>query len=129
MKGFLKTIGFTGLYLLAGGIIYVLCMLLFAWMANWWWFFIIAVGIGGVSALIGLGQIAGVFIAPILNNWLGKILLIAASIYLLYFSIHAVWTTDFLSSDAKEITVRIIGTIVFASTYLPGVFAALFFKK
>lgn len=119
LKDNLKSIGFAVLYLFAGNIVYLLLMLLFAWMASWWWLFIIIFGIGGIASILGFSQIVGIFSIPLSANWLGRILAILITVYLLYFSINAVWTTDFLAENAKEIVVKIIATIVFASTYIP----------
>ena len=120
MKEFLKTIWAALFYYAVGGIAYLLLMMLFVWMAHWWWVFIILVGIGGISAFAGLAQMAGIAAIPLSKNWLGKILAILISAYLLCFSVHAVWTTDFSAEHAKEITVKIIATIVFILAYLPG---------
>ena len=118
----LKTIGIAILYGIAGCIIYFLLMLLFAWMAGWSWLFIILVGIGGISSIAGIAQLVAIAAYPLSKNWLGRILAILISVYLLWLSIDAVWTTDFLAETAKEITVKIIATTVFAIAYLPCIF-------
>lgn len=123
LNDYLKSIGFAVLYLFAGYIIYLLLMLVFAWMASWWWVFIILFGIGGIATILGFSQLVGIFSIPLSKNWLGKVLAILITIRLLYFTIYAVWTTDFLAVQSKEITVRVIATIVFIFTYLPLAFA------
>lgn len=115
----LKSIAFAALYLIAGNVLYLLLMILFAWMASWWWVFIVLFGIGGIASIAGISQMIGVFSIPLSKNLLGRLLAILITIHLLYFSIHATWTTDFLAENAKELTVRIIATIVFILTYTP----------
>jgi hypothetical protein len=118
MKKIFKTLLIAATYLAIGSIAYILLMMLFAWMASWWWFFIVVVGIGGISSIIGLGQLMGVVGIFFADNWLGKGLAALITIYLLYFSINAVWTTDFFAENAKEMTVKIIATITFLGIYL-----------
>jgi hypothetical protein len=129
MKTFLKTVGFAILYDLAGNIIYLLLMLVFAWMAHWWWIFIILIGIGSISWLIGFNEMLVGMAFILTRNWIGKILAVLISVHLLSFSLHAVWTTDFLAENAKEITVKIMASIVFIEVYLPCFFCVFLNSK
>jgi len=122
-KEIFYTIAFAALSLMVGFGVYLLLMLFFAWMASWWWVFIVLFGLVGIASIIGVGQIIGYIMIPLSKNWLGRVLAIMVTIRLLTFSIHAVWTTDFISDNAKEITIKVIATIVFIGTYLPLSFA------
>ena len=128
MKDIFKTIGLAILYDLSGCVLYLLLIILFGWMAHWWWIFIILIGIGGIGTIIGLGQVISAFPALFTKNILGKILAVLITIHLLYFAIHAVWTTDFLAEHSKEITVKIIATTAFLAIYLPALLVT-FSKK
>lgn len=124
MKDFFKTIGLAIGYDLLGNVLYLLLMILFGWMAHWWWIFIIVFGVGSISVLIGFGSFIAIPIAFFTNKWYGKLLAVLISIHLLYFSIHAVWTTDFIAEYSKEITVKILATIVFLAIFLPAAFVS-----
>lgn len=128
MKDFFKTIGLAIGYDLLGNVLYLLLMILFGWMAHWWWVFIIIFGVGSISVLIGFGSLIAIPVAFFTNKWYGKLLAVLISIHLLSFSIYAVWTTDFIAEYSKEITVKIMATIVFSYIFLPAIFLS-FAKK
>jgi len=129
VKSFFTTIGIAILYDLIGCVVYFILMLLFSWMTHWWWFFIILIGIGDLALIIGIAQMYNMLIMPLCKNLFGKILTIFIVIHLAYFSMTALWTTDFNADEAKVLTVQIIATIVFASIYIPAIPVALFYKN
>ena len=122
MKEILKTIGYAALYYLVGFVVFMLLMYFFAWMAKWWWFFIIVIGIFCMSSIIGIFQFVGVLPALLSRNIVGKIFTILITARLSYLSIYTAWMSNFWTTDAKQITVKVIATIVFASLYLPMLF-------
>jgi hypothetical protein len=106
-------------------LIYLLLMLLFAWMVSWWWVFIIIVGVGGISSMIGFGQLAAPVAMSVTTNLFGRILLGIFASYYLWFSIDAVWGLELEGQDSKIMAVKIIATLVFAQVYLPYLITAV----
>lgn len=129
MKSIIKTIGYAILYDLAGCCVYVPLMLLFACMAHWWYIFIILIGLGCMGLFIQLVLFSAAFTAVLKETLFGKILCTLITIHLLYFAIHSVWITDFKAEHEKEITVKIIATIIFSTAYLTVLFVTIFSTK
>jgi len=106
------------LFFTAGSMVYMLLGALFAWMFTWSWFFIALIGIGGISSIIGLGQVGIAWgILRLTMTEFERIILFGISMYLLYFSIDAVWHIG--QFGAKAVTVKIIASLVFSSIFIP----------
>ena len=130
IKRLFKALGLAVIFDISGSIIYLLFMLLFAWMSHWWWIFIVTIGIGQIVLLISLGQVINSLIILLCKDLFGKILAIIISLHLTSFALHAVWNAEFLANPTKTICVKIIASIVFVSIYIiPTLYTTFFLNQ
>lgn len=130
VKEVLCTVWVSVVFAFVAFIVYLLLMMLFSWMVNWWWVFIIIIGIGGIASITGFSQaITTSKLESLAENILGRVLGVIAALNALISSICMIWAMNYASSESKIITVKIIGTLVFAGAYLPTIIYLIFVPK
>lgn len=118
MKNFLKDLLWLITLGLASGIAYLLPMLLFVWMYSWSHWVIVTFMVFALPTFIGiLARLTGLVGGIPFRTIAGLVLACINIIYILVFSIHAVWTS-LLYSNGWELSINIFATICYALMFL-----------